>query len=58
VEEMKRICAIEGVRVDAGDEEGQAAIHKASEQGHLEAVRYLVDEMGVNPQAYPSTTQI
>ena len=55
---MKRICAIEGVRVDAGDEEGQAAIHKASEQGHLEAVRYLVDEMGVNPQAYPSTTQI
>ena len=50
MEEVKRICAIEGVRPDAGDEEGQAAIHKAAEQGHAAVVRYLVDTMGVNPQ--------
>jgi len=51
MDELRRICSKDGVRADSTDENGIQAIHKAAEQGHLEVVKFLVDEQGCDPQA-------
>merc|ERR1711934_282956 len=51
LEELRRLTGRQGVRVDARDQDGLQAIHRACEQGHLEVTKFLIDSCGCDAQA-------